>query len=68
MMEEYKFLSNVKEVERRNFVPLSSNSRTRGQPMKQLSRRFSPNKRRWYFTQRATKHVTLTATGYGDVR
>ena len=55
MIEVYKIMPGVENVDRETFFSLSQNTRTRGHPMKLIGGRSRTNKRKYFFTQRIVK-------------
>ena len=51
MIEVYKMMHGVGNVERETFFSLSQNTRTQGHPMKLIGGRSRTNKRKDFFTQ-----------------
>ena len=51
MIEVYKMMHGVGNVERETFFSLSQNTRTRGHPMKLIGGRSRTNKRKYFSTQ-----------------
>ena len=56
MIEVYKIMHGVENVDRETFFSLSQNTRTQwGQPMKLIGGRFRTNKRKYFFRQHIVK-------------
>ena len=55
MIEVYKIMHGVENVDKETFFSLSQNTRTRGHPMKLIGGRSRKNKRKDFFTQRIGK-------------
>ena len=55
MIEVYKIMHGVENVDRETFFSLSQNTRTQGHPMKLIGGRSGTNTRKYFFTQRIVK-------------
>ena len=55
MIEVYKVMHGLENVDRETFFSLSQNTRTRGHPMKLIGGRSRTNKGRYFFTQHIVK-------------
>ena len=55
MIEVYKIMHGMENVDRETFLSLSQNTRTRGHPIKLIGGRSSSNKKKYFFTQHIVK-------------
>ena len=55
MIQGYKIMHGMENVDRETFFPLSQNTRIQAHPMKLIGGRSRTNKRKYFFTQHIVK-------------